>query len=204
MSAWRPSYNGMMKTMGFALLLIALPALAQHEHHAIAAAATTAISSVKLDIVDVPVIDQTGASRHFYTDLVKDRVVVMNFIFTTCTTICPTMGATFARVQRLLGDRKVTLISVSVDPATDTPQRLDAWSRKLDARPGWTLVTGDKPEIDRLLKSLGVFTPSRETHTPTVLVGDAHSGRWQRASGFATPATIVSLIDQVTKTGSEQ
>jgi protein SCO1/2 len=111
------------------------------------------------------------------------------------------MGATFSRVQRLLGDRNVTLISVSVDPATDTPQRLDAWSKKLDARPGWTLVTGEKPEIDRLLKSLGVFTPSRETHTPTVLVGDARSGRWQRASGFATPATIVSLIDNVTQNG---
>jgi protein SCO1/2 len=184
----------MLKTMGFILLLAALPAFAQHEHHAVPA---TNISTVKLDIADIAVIDQTGASRRFYSDLVKDRVVVMNFIFTTCTTICPTMGATFSRVQRLLGDRNVTLISVSVDPATDTPQRLNAWSKKLDARPGWTLVTGDKPEIDRLLKSLGVFTPSRETHTPTVLVGNAATGRWQRASGFATPATIVSLIDTV-------
>lgn len=186
----------MPKTIGFALLLVTLPALAQHEHHAVAAAAP-AVSAVTLNIADSPVIDQTGASRRFYSDLVKDRVVVMNFIFTTCTTICPTMGATFARVQRILGDRDVSLISVSVDPATDTPQRLEAWSKKLDARPGWTLVTGEKPEIDRLLKSLGVFTPSRETHTPTVLIGDARTGRWQRASGFATPATIVSLIDKV-------
>ncbi len=191
----------MPKTIGLALLLAALPALAQHEHHAIAAT-TPAVTAVNLNIADAPVIDQTGATRHFYSDLVKDRVVVMNFIFTSCTTICPTMGATFARVQRILGDRNVSLISVSVDPATDTPQRLDAWSKKLDARPGWTLVTGDKPEIDRLLKSLGVFTPSRETHTPTLLIGDARSGRWQRPSGFTSPATIVSLIDQVS--GSEK
>jgi protein SCO1/2 len=186
----------MPKTIGLALLLAALPALAQHQHHAVAAT-TSAVTAVNLNIADAPVIDQTGAARHFYSDLVKDRVVVMNFIFTSCTTICPTMGATFARVQRILGDRNVTLISVSVDPATDTPQRRDAWSKQLDARPGWTLVTGDKPEIDRLLKSLGVFTPSRETHTPTLLIGDARSGRWQRASGFTSPATIVSLIDQV-------
>jgi protein SCO1/2 len=191
----------MPKTIGFALLLAALPAVAQHEHHAIAAT-TPAVTAVKLDIADTPVIDQTGTARHFYSDLVKDRVVVMNFIFTTCTTICPTMGATFSRVQRLLGNRNVSLISVSVDPATDTPQRLDAWSKKLDARPGWTLVTGDKPEIDRLLKSLGVFTPSRETHTPTLLIGDARTGRWQRASGFTSPDTIVSLIDHVTQAGS--
>jgi len=191
----------MPKTIGLAILLTALPALAQHEHHAVAAG-TLAVTAVNLNIADAPVVDQTGAARHFYSDLVKDRVVVMNFIFTSCTTICPTMGATFSRVQRLLGDRNVTLISVSVDPTTDTPQRLDAWSRKLDARPGWTLVTGDKPEIDRLLKSLGVFTPSRETHTPTLLIGNARSGRWQRASGFTSPATIVSLIDQVS--GSQQ
>jgi cytochrome oxidase Cu insertion factor (SCO1/SenC/PrrC family) len=173
----------MPKTIGLLLLLVTLPALGQ--------------TSVKVNVPDVLVIDQTGAARHFYSDLVKDRVVVMNFIFTSCTTICPTMGATFSRVQRLLGDRNVTLISISVDPVTDTPQRLDAWSRKLDARPGWTLVTGDKPEIDRLLKSLGVFTPSRETHTPTLLIGNARNGRWQRASGFTSPATSVSLIDQV-------
>lgn len=178
--------------MVFLCLVVALPALAQDA------------TSVKIDITDAPVVDQTGVPRHFYTDLVKDRVVVMNFIFTTCTTICPTMGATFARVQRLLGGRNVSLISVSVDPATDTPQRLDAWSRKLGARPGWTLVTGDKPEIDRLLRSLGVFTPTRETHTPTVLIGNARSGRWERASGFTTPAAIVSLIDKVSKNGSPQ
>jgi len=167
------------------LLLLALPSFAQ--------------DPAKLNIPDTVVVDQTGASRHFYSDLVKDRVVVMNFIFTTCTTICPTMGATFSRVQRLLGNRKVSLISISVDPATDTPQRLEAWSKKLDARPGWTLVTGEKPDIDRLLKTLGVFTPSRDTHTPTVLVGNARTGQWQRASVFATPATIVSLIYKVTK-----
>lgn len=188
----------MPKSIGLALLLVTFPALAQHEHHAVPAAAPD-VTAVTLNIADSPVIDQTGASHRFYSDLVKDRVVVMNFIFTTCTTICPTMGATFSRVQRLLGERNVSLISVSVDPATDTPQRLDAWSRKLDARPGWTLVTGEKTAIDHLLKSLGVFTPSRETHTPTVLIGNARTGRWERASGFATPATIVSLVDKVSQ-----
>src|SRR5712691_4974642 len=123
----------MRKTDGLALFLVAIPALEQHENHAIAAT-TPAVTAVNLNIADAPVIDQTGAARHFYSDLIKDRVVVMNFIFTTCTTICPTMGATFSRVQRLLGDRSVSLISVSVDPATDTPQRLDAWRRPLHAR----------------------------------------------------------------------
>src|SRR5882757_2866913 len=132
----------MPKTIGLAVLLAALPALAQHEHHAVATA-TPAVTAVNLNIADSPVIDQTGAARHFYSDLVKDRVVVMNFVFTSCTTICPTMGATFARVQKLLGSRKdISLISVSIDPANDTPERLAAWSRRLGGGPGWTLVTG--------------------------------------------------------------
>jgi protein SCO1/2 len=177
------------------VLLLALPVRAQHEQHMKAAAAVPDSSTIELKIADVNVIDQSGTSRQFYSDLVKDRVVVMNFIFTSCTTVCPTMGATFARVQKLLGNRDVALISISVDPLTDTPQRLEAWSRKLDAQPGWTLVTGSKTDIDRLLRSLGVFTPDKNSHTPTVLVGDAKRGTWRRASGLATPTAIVALVD---------
>src|SRR5215213_4690342 len=73
----------------------------------------------KLVIPDVEVLDQDGQKLHFYTDLVKDRVVAINFIFTTCTTICPPLGATFARVQKDLGERagrEVQMISISVDP----------------------------------------------------------------------------------------
>jgi protein SCO1/2 len=148
-----------------------------------------------LDIPDVTVVDQNGTKRRFFTDLVKGRTVVINFIYTSCTTVCPTMGATFVRLQELLGRRDVALISVSVDPLTDTPQRLSAWSRRLDARPGWTLVTGEKREVDKLLKALGVFTPDRVSHTPTVLVGDARRGVWRRASGFAAPSALLSLVD---------
>ena len=180
--------------IALAVLLAALPAIAQHEHHANPAPEPAATAQT-FDIPDVEVLDQTGAKRSFYTDLVKDRVVVVNFVFTSCTTVCPTMGATFARVQQLLGDREVSLISVSVDPVVDTPERLAAWSKRLGAAPGWTLVTGEKPQIDLLLKRLGVFTPNRESHTPTVLVGNARNGQWQRANGLATPATIVSLVD---------
>ena len=154
---------------------------------------------VQLTIPDTPVVDQSGAARHFYSDLVRDRVVVINFIFTSCTTICPTMGATFAKLQELAGDRKVSLISVSVDPATDTPERLAAWSRRLGARPGWTLVTGRTADIDQLLKSLGVFTGDRNSHTPLVLAGDARRNNWQRASGLAAPSALLSLIDSVSK-----
>jgi hypothetical protein len=99
----------------------------------------------KMTIPDVELLDQDGNKVRFYTDLVKGRTVAINFIFTTCTTICPPLGATFARVQKELGERAgrdVQLISVSVDPATDTPERMKAWGAKFHAAAGWTFVTG--------------------------------------------------------------
>jgi protein SCO1/2 len=190
----------------FGLLAAAVPAAAQegHEHHrrmAAAAPEKTAAEAVEgLRIPDVQVIDQDGHARRFHTDLVKGRVVAVNFVFTTCTTICPPMGAGFARLQKLLGDRAgkgVHLISISVDPVTDTPERLKAWGRKFGAGPGWTLVTGERDEITRLLKALGGFTPNVNDHSPLVLLGNDARGHWTRAYGLAAPARLAELIEEM-------
>jgi cytochrome oxidase Cu insertion factor (SCO1/SenC/PrrC family) len=173
------------------------------ETSAPAAAAPKAEESVKLSIPDVDLVDQDGKPVRFYSDLVQGKVVLMNFIFTSCTTICPPMGATFAKVQKLLGERAgrdVHLISVSVDPGTDTPARLTAWRQKLGGGPGWTLVTGDKESVTRLLKALGVYTASVSDHTPLVLAGNDAQGHWTRAYGLAPPAKMVELVDQMTST----
>ena len=152
----------------------------------------------KMEIPDVELLDQDGRKVRFYTELVKGKTVAVNFIFTTCTTICPPLGATFARLQRELGaraGRDVRLISVSVDPATDTPERLKAWGAKFKAAEGWTLVTGAKPQVDELLRALGAATGSPSDHTPTVLIGNDAAGQWTRAYGLARPAVLVELID---------
>jgi protein SCO1/2 len=177
-------------------LAIAAPAISQEHHHHVMAAPPPAASRT-YNIPDVPMRTATGEQVHFYTDLVKGRVVVMNFIFTSCTTICPTMGATFARVQRLLGTRNVAMISVSIDPTVDTPERLAVWSKRLGAKPGWTLVTGEKTDVDRLLKSLGLFNADPAAHSPVVLVGDEKMGRWERIDGLAAPTSIVAVIDRM-------
>lgn len=147
-------------------------------------------------IPDVELTDQDGKPVHVYSDLIRGRRVVMNFVFTTCTTICPPMGANFERLQTVLGARTdVRLISVSVDPQTDTSQRLKAWGAKFHAGPGWTLLTGPKENVEHLLKALGVFTPDRADHSPLVLLGDDPAGRWTRAYGLAAPAKIVEVLD---------
>ncbi|HWW74484.1 MAG TPA: SCO family protein [Pyrinomonadaceae bacterium] len=164
-------------------------------------------AAVGTNIPDVELLDQDGRKVRFYTDLVKGKTVAVQFIFTTCTTICPPLGATFARVQKDLGERAgrdVQLISVSVDPATDTPERLKAWGEKFKAGPGWTLVTGAKPQVDELLRALGAASASPSEHTPTVLVGNDAARQWTRAYGLARPATLVKLLEDAAAGRLEQ
>jgi cytochrome oxidase Cu insertion factor (SCO1/SenC/PrrC family) len=151
----------------------------------------------KMNIPDTEVRDQDGRNLHFYTDLIKGKTVVINFIFTTCTTICPPLGATFARVQKDLGERTgrdVQFISISVDSATDTPERMKAWGAKFKAGVGWTFVTGDTPAITELLKALGAATARPEDHTPFVLIGNEARGMWRRVYGLVNPSRLVQLI----------
>jgi cytochrome oxidase Cu insertion factor (SCO1/SenC/PrrC family) len=148
-------------------------------------------------IPDVNIIDQNGRRLKFYTDLVKGKTVAINFIFTTCTTICPPLAATFRKVQQDLAEqagREVSLISISVDPATDLPERLKTFSEKFKAGPGWTFVTGNKTEIDHLLNSLGAYVADKVNHTPMVLIGNDRAGYWTRAYGLAPAATIIKAI----------
>jgi cytochrome oxidase Cu insertion factor (SCO1/SenC/PrrC family) len=172
------------------------------EHEKTDVADDTPVAGQKMNIPDIELLDQNGRKIHFYTDLVKGQTVVINFIFTTCTTICPPLGATFARVQKELGDKvghNVRLISISVDPATDTPERLKAWGAKFHAGDGWTFVTGNKPQVDELLRALGASSARREDHSPTVLIGNDTHGTWTRTYGLSGVDQIVELVNKVSE-----
>jgi protein SCO1/2 len=151
-------------------------------------------------IPDIKVVDQNGKPRHFYGDLVRGKVVVMNFVYTTCTTICPPLGATFGKLQKNLGERlgkDVFLVSVSVDPVTDTPERLRAWGAQFKAKSGWTLVTGDKAELDRLLRVLGVDAASPASHSAMVLIVNDRAALWKRVYGLGSTAALMNNIEQM-------
>lgn len=158
---------------------------------------TTADSS--LQIPDVRVSDQNGNQLNFYSDLVRGKTVAINFIFTTCTTICPPLTATFRRVQQDLKAKALDaqLISVSVDPTIDTPERLRDYAAKFRAEPGWTFVTGSKSEIDSLLQALGVAVANKNDHTPTILIGNDAAKYWTRAYGLSSPTALIKTITEV-------
>lgn len=162
-------------------------------------AATESFSSTK--IPDTPVLDQSGKQLNFYSDLIKDKVVAINFVFTTCTAICPSLTATFRRVQQDAAARgvQVQLISISVDPTTDTPERLKDFAAKFKAEPGWTFVTGEKTRIDSVLQALGAAVSNRNDHTPMILIGNDSSDYWTRAYGLTSPAKIVDILADAAK-----
>jgi protein SCO1 len=157
--------------------------------------------SVQADLLvhvpDIKVYDQNNKRLKFYSDLVKGKTVAINFIFTTSTTIDPPLTATLRRVQQALGERverDIQLISVTVDPLNDTPEKMKDYADKFQARPGWSFVTGDKKDIDTLLKALGAFVESKDDHTPMILIGNDSAGYWTRAYGLSAPSVLASLI----------
>lgn len=151
-----------------------------------------------LELEDVQLVDQQGNTRSF-VELVRGRPVAIQFIFTTCTGICPSLGASFGRLQEVLDERAVPdveLISISVDPTVDTPERLRAFGATHGARPGWTLLTGKKQAVDGLLRQLEVYTADINDHSPFLLVGDYDRGRWRRVHGQTAPERIADLLHE--------
>jgi protein SCO1 len=161
-----------------------------------AVATTENYSFSSMQIPNVRVLDQNGRALDFYTDLVKGQNVAINFIFTTCTTVCPVLTATFRRVQTQLeaSQSNVKLISVSVDPTIDTPERLRDFADKFKAGPGWTFVTGDKSEIDSLLQRLGAGVGNKNDHTSMILIGNDPADVWTRTYGLSSPTVLLKVI----------
>lgn len=151
-----------------------------------------------LTLAQATLLDQTGAAVRFPDDVVGGRIVVVDFIFTSCTTICPVLSAKLARLQERLGTRaggEVRLVSVTLDPVRDTPARLAEFGARFQAGPGWTWLTGASADVTRVLQGLGAYTPRFTEHSPLVLVGDGRTGRWHRFNGFPDVERLLSAVD---------
>lgn len=149
---------------------------------------------------DVVLTDQNGKDVRLYSDLIEGKIVIINSFFATCHGSCPVMSATFRKVQAALGDRlgrDVHLISITVDPETDTPEQLRRFAKAASAERGWHFVTGDKENVQKALYKLGLLTDTKETHTAIVLIGNEPKGVWKKAFGLAKSDEIVKLVEEV-------
>jgi cytochrome oxidase Cu insertion factor (SCO1/SenC/PrrC family) len=114
--------------------------------------------------------------------------------------VCPILSSKMARLQERLGDRlgkDVFLVSISVDPVRDTPQKLLAYATKWKAKPGWTFLTGPKQDVDAVLKGVGAYTANFTDHPPMFLVGDGKAERWVRLNGFPDPDQVLKQVDEL-------
>ena len=169
---------------------------------AASAAAQQAIvpSAAEKYFSDVELINQDGEKMRFYSDVLKNKVVIINAFFSTCTSVCPPINRNLEKIQEALGDRlgkDVFLVSISVDPETDTPTRLKEYSRRFHARPGWMFLTGKKENVDWALYKLGQYVETKDNHTTIVIIGNEPKGLWKKAFGLAKPEELVKIVEDV-------
>lgn len=157
-------------------------------HHAMMNKTRYTVSAKQYEIPDVQLIDANGSTVALRSLLEADEPVAVDFIFTTCTTICPVMTATFAQMQRQLGDSadRVKLVSISIDPEYDRPEVLKAYAEQFQAGGNWTFLTGDSGDIENVLRSFDAYAGSKTNHKPIYLLKRPGESSWTRIDGLAS------------------
>lgn len=170
-----------------------------HSKHA-AAAATAGTGDYKRSLLlsvrvpDVVLTDADARPVRLRDLLSTGDAVMINFIFTTCTTICPVMAKVFADARAELGvdANKVRMVSISIDPENDTPARLNAYAHKFGADAGWKFLTGRVEDIVGVQRAFNAYNSDKMQHTPLTLFRPARSTSWVRMDGFATADQLVA------------
>jgi len=154
------------------------------------------VTDANYDIPDVQLIDEEGEVVALRGLLESEHPVALNFIFTTCTTICPVMTVTFAQMQRTLGvaAEELQLVSVSIDPEYDRPGVLKAYARQFQAEDNWTFLTGDSNDIANVLRSFDSYTGSKMNHQPVTLLRNPDRDGWIRIDGLANGASLAQEV----------
>ncbi len=151
---------------------------------------------------NVALTTQDGDKVGFY-DLIKDKVVAVNFIYTRCTDSCPAETAALRKAQKALGERMgrdVFFYSISIDGQRDKPSELKAYAAKFKAGPGWTFLTGSKRDVALIRKKLGLSRDdgkpeqSLDAHNINILMGNESSGQWIKRSPFEETDALVRIL----------
>ncbi len=146
-------------------------------------------------------MNQDGERVRFFTDVLQDHVVLINFIFTNCGNACPLLTRSLASAADLLGDdmgKTVRFVSISIDPARDDPAAMKAFAEKHGAnRPGWLFLTGEQANIDRIVKKLGSYSPDVEAHSTAVLAGNVPEHHWTKIVPNLPPQAIAERMREL-------
>lgn len=198
------SWLGPVALVGLALgVFLPAGALAQHAaqhsaqhsgHHAPGPGVERSVH--RYDLPEVTLLSQDRNEVPLAELVDPGEAVVVDFVFATCTTICPVLSASFSNLQRNLGDEagSVRLVSITIDPEHDTPEVMKRYRERFRARPGWDFVTGDRATIDRVLRAFDAYVPDKMSHQPLILLRGPREEEWVRLRGFPSADELLGEV----------
>lgn len=144
-------------------------------------------------VPDVSLLGQDGETVRVASLLESETPVMMNFIFTSCTTICPVQTATFSAVQERLAQEQfeVQMVSISIDPSYDTPSRLAEYAERHGAAEPWRFLTGEPENVRRVELAFDAYRGDKMSHRPLTFLRGRPDAPWLRLEGFPTSADLV-------------
>jgi protein SCO1/2 len=168
---------------------------AQHQHHDHAAAMPGyARQVVQYRIPALDLVRADGSKAAFPKEIDDGRPVLLNFVYTSCTAICPILSQTFAEFQHRLGAARdqVRMVSISIDPEQDTPKRLSEYARRFDAGRQWTFYTGTNAASVTVQKAFQAYFGDKMHHRPATFLRAAPGEPWVRLDGFTSPDELLA------------
>lgn len=162
-------------------------------HHQMLAKPSFTQSERDYSIPRVQLRTESGNSVDLAGVLAPDRPVIVNFIYTSCTTICPVMTATFVHLQHLLAGKAPvpSFVSISVDPEFDSPEILKAYARRAGAE--WTFLTGPRPVVLDVLRQFDAWRGNKANHAAVTLLRKSGATRWTRVEGLASADQLAGI-----------
>ena len=172
--------------------------LAQSAPSAVEHTAEQEINRAREYFTNLELINQDGETVRFFDDVLKDKVVVINFIFTNCEGACPliTQKLTLVRdrMEGQIGD-PLRFISLSLDPARDTPAAMKEFAKSHHAdHDGWVFLTGKPENLERIIKKLGQYTEDVEAHSTMMLAGNVSAAHWMKILPHEQPPAIAEKL----------
>lgn len=190
--------SGLFNLLWVTLFFIANPLTAEtdpHAHHRAMMQNTGSYTRTiqSYNIPDINLVNAEGNTISIKDAVSLDEPLMVNFIFTTCPSICPVMSATFAQTKKMLGPAHddTHFLSISIDPEFDTPEKLTAYAKKFNAGPEWQFLTGTMEGSIAVQRAFNAYRGEKMNHAPLTLLRASKDSPWVRIDGLATAADLV-------------
>jgi len=149
---------------------------------------------------DTFLVNQDGEEVRFYSDVLKDQIVVINFIFTHCQGACPLITQKLRMARDALGEeagQMIRFVSISIDPTRDTPAALREFAKKQQADGDWVFLTGVPANVDNVVKKLGQYFPDVEEHSTLLIAGNVKTRLWVKIPPQVPPAGVAEKLREL-------